>query len=72
MENTTFAMPSITDSHDMGLRTVLTVQTPKRKRLFNAYSENIQPTQSKKSKNREQRNKELHALFEALIDYEDD
>ncbi|GFV93691.1 uncharacterized protein TNCV_365921 [Trichonephila clavipes] len=38
MENTTFAMPSIIDSHDMGLRTVFTVQTPKRKRLFNAYS----------------------------------
>ncbi|GFV90868.1 transposable element Tc3 transposase [Trichonephila clavipes] len=35
MENTTFAMPSIIDSHDMGLRTVFTVQTPKRKRLFN-------------------------------------
>ncbi|GFU21586.1 hypothetical protein TNCV_3827811 [Trichonephila clavipes] len=38
MENTTFAMPSIIDSHDMGMRTVFTVQTPKRKRLFNAYS----------------------------------
>ncbi|GFX58339.1 hypothetical protein TNCV_205261 [Trichonephila clavipes] len=38
MENTTFAMPSIIDSHDMGLRTVFTVQTPKRKSLFNAYS----------------------------------
>ncbi|GFX25284.1 hypothetical protein TNCV_1274441 [Trichonephila clavipes] len=35
MENTTFAMPSIINSHDMGLRTVFTVQTPKRKRLFN-------------------------------------
>ncbi|GFX39055.1 transposable element Tc3 transposase [Trichonephila clavipes] len=35
MENTTFAMPSIIDSHDMGLRTVFTVRTPKRKRLFN-------------------------------------
>ncbi|GFX43961.1 hypothetical protein TNCV_4112401 [Trichonephila clavipes] len=35
MENTTFAMPSIIDSHDMGLRTVFIVQTPKRKRLFN-------------------------------------
>ncbi|GFY15307.1 hypothetical protein TNCV_1571181 [Trichonephila clavipes] len=35
MENTTFAMSSIIDSHDMGLRTVFTVQTPKRKRLFN-------------------------------------
>ncbi|GFX31660.1 HTH_Tnp_Tc3_2 domain-containing protein [Trichonephila clavipes] len=34
MENTTFAMPSIIDSHDMGLRTVFTVQTPKRKRLL--------------------------------------
>ncbi|GFX82042.1 hypothetical protein TNCV_2572391 [Trichonephila clavipes] len=34
-ENTTFALPSIIDSHDMGLRTVFTVQTPKRKRLFN-------------------------------------
>ncbi|GFV25800.1 hypothetical protein TNCV_3867701 [Trichonephila clavipes] len=36
MENTTFAMPSIIDSHDMGLRTVFTVRTPKGKRLFNA------------------------------------
>ncbi|GFX98727.1 hypothetical protein TNCV_1503051 [Trichonephila clavipes] len=36
MENTTFAMPSIIDSHDMGLKTVFTVQTPERKRLFNA------------------------------------
>ncbi|GFT95440.1 hypothetical protein TNCV_3327011 [Trichonephila clavipes] len=34
-ENTTFAMPSIIDSHNMGLRIVFTVQTPKRKRLFN-------------------------------------
>ncbi|GFU51837.1 uncharacterized protein TNCV_3733511 [Trichonephila clavipes] len=45
MENTTFAMPSIIDSHDMGLRTVFTVQTPKRKRLFmtkkNAYSKRL-------------------------------
>ncbi|GFU01577.1 hypothetical protein TNCV_655251 [Trichonephila clavipes] len=39
MENTTFAMRSIIVSHDMGLRTVFTVQTPKRKRLFNAYDE---------------------------------
>ncbi|GFX13807.1 hypothetical protein TNCV_3421191 [Trichonephila clavipes] len=31
-----------------------------------------QPTQSKKSENREKRKKELHALFEALIEYEDD
>ncbi|GFU82543.1 hypothetical protein TNCV_4790941 [Trichonephila clavipes] len=38
MENTTFAMPSIIDFHDMGLRTVFTVRTPKGKRLFNAYS----------------------------------
>ncbi|GFX18801.1 hypothetical protein TNCV_4143221 [Trichonephila clavipes] len=37
MENTTFAKPNIIDSHDMGLRTVFTVRTPKRKRLFNAY-----------------------------------
>ncbi|GFT94006.1 hypothetical protein TNCV_5000341 [Trichonephila clavipes] len=37
-ENTTFATPSIIDFHDMGLRTVFTVQTPKGKRLFNAYS----------------------------------
>ncbi|GFX73144.1 hypothetical protein TNCV_4502231 [Trichonephila clavipes] len=35
MESTTFAMPSIIDSHDMGLRTVLTVRTPKEQRLFN-------------------------------------
>ncbi|GFW06220.1 hypothetical protein TNCV_36951 [Trichonephila clavipes] len=35
MENTTFAMPSIIDFHDMGLRTVFTVRTPKGKRLFN-------------------------------------
>ncbi|GFW39941.1 hypothetical protein TNCV_5116241 [Trichonephila clavipes] len=34
MENTTFAMPSIIDSHDMGLRTVLLSRCPKR----NAYS----------------------------------
>ncbi|GFU09532.1 hypothetical protein TNCV_2089871 [Trichonephila clavipes] len=38
MENTTFAMPSIIDSHRMRLRTVFTVQMPKGKRLFNAYS----------------------------------
>ncbi|GFU87562.1 hypothetical protein TNCV_2934841 [Trichonephila clavipes] len=31
-----------------------------------------QPLQSKKSKSKEQRKKELHALFEALIEYEDD
>ncbi|GFW79518.1 hypothetical protein TNCV_128231 [Trichonephila clavipes] len=37
MENITFAMPSIIVSHDMGLRTVFTVWTPKGKRLFNAY-----------------------------------
>ncbi|GFX83718.1 hypothetical protein TNCV_349821 [Trichonephila clavipes] len=36
MENTTSALPSIIDSHDMGLRTVFTVRTPKGKRLFNA------------------------------------
>ncbi|GFX76556.1 hypothetical protein TNCV_3162741 [Trichonephila clavipes] len=45
MENTTFAMPSIIDSHDMGLKTDFTVQTPKRKRLFmtkeNAYSKRL-------------------------------
>ncbi|GFY02667.1 hypothetical protein TNCV_3505471 [Trichonephila clavipes] len=34
MENTTFAMPSIIDSHDMGLRTVLQSRRPKE----NAYS----------------------------------
>ncbi|GFX94822.1 hypothetical protein TNCV_2378951 [Trichonephila clavipes] len=34
MENTTFAMPSIIDSHDMGLRTVLQSRCPKR----NTYS----------------------------------
>ncbi|GFT74058.1 hypothetical protein TNCV_3707901 [Trichonephila clavipes] len=34
MENTTFAMPSIIDSHDMGLRTVLQSRCPKE----NAYS----------------------------------
>ncbi|GFU35880.1 transposable element Tcb1 transposase [Trichonephila clavipes] len=34
MENTTFAMPSIIDSHDMGLRTVLQSGCPKE----NAYS----------------------------------
>ncbi|GFU50581.1 hypothetical protein TNCV_4884391 [Trichonephila clavipes] len=39
MEKTTFAMPSIIDSHDMGLRTVFTVRMPKGKRLFNAYDE---------------------------------
>ncbi|GFW11938.1 hypothetical protein TNCV_4530041 [Trichonephila clavipes] len=33
-ENTTFVMPSIIDFHDMGLRTVLTVRTPKEQRLF--------------------------------------
>ncbi|GFV40454.1 hypothetical protein TNCV_4494111 [Trichonephila clavipes] len=37
MENTTFVMPSIIDYHDMGLRTVFTVRTPKGKRLFNAF-----------------------------------
>ncbi|GFT72953.1 hypothetical protein TNCV_1976601 [Trichonephila clavipes] len=37
MENTTFAMPSIIDSHDMGLRTVLQSRCPKR----NAYSTKI-------------------------------
>ncbi|GFV60742.1 hypothetical protein TNCV_4092651 [Trichonephila clavipes] len=31
-----------------------------------------QPLKSKKSKNKEQCKKELHALFEALIEYEDD
>ncbi|GFS80348.1 hypothetical protein TNCV_3447861 [Trichonephila clavipes] len=30
------AIPSIIDLHDMGLRTVFTVRTPKGKRLFNA------------------------------------
>ncbi|GFU35518.1 hypothetical protein TNCV_317641 [Trichonephila clavipes] len=30
MENTTFAMPSIIDSHDMGLRTVLQSGCPKK------------------------------------------
>ncbi|GFV37162.1 hypothetical protein TNCV_1720841 [Trichonephila clavipes] len=34
MENTTFAMPSITDSHDIGLTTVLQSRCPK----WNAYS----------------------------------
>ncbi|GFU47820.1 hypothetical protein TNCV_4465601 [Trichonephila clavipes] len=38
MENTTFVKPSIIDFHDMGLRTVLTVRTPKEQCLFNAYS----------------------------------
>ncbi|GFU47815.1 hypothetical protein TNCV_4465551 [Trichonephila clavipes] len=38
MENTTFVKPSIIDFHDMGLRTVLTVRTPKEQRIFNAYS----------------------------------
>ncbi|GFW09304.1 RNA-directed DNA polymerase from mobile element jockey [Trichonephila clavipes] len=42
MENTTFVKPSIIDFHDMGLRTVLTVRTPKEQRLFNAYSTPIQ------------------------------
>ncbi|GFX97085.1 hypothetical protein TNCV_1998171 [Trichonephila clavipes] len=37
MENTTFVKPSIIDFHDMGLRIVLTVRTPKEQRLFNAY-----------------------------------
>ncbi|GFT89683.1 hypothetical protein TNCV_3137701 [Trichonephila clavipes] len=36
MKNTTFVKPSIIDFHDMGLRTVLTVRTPKEQRLFNA------------------------------------
>ncbi|GFW33071.1 hypothetical protein TNCV_2110011 [Trichonephila clavipes] len=35
MENTPFVKPSIIDFHDMGLRTVLTVRTPKN----NAYDE---------------------------------
>ncbi|GFU96560.1 hypothetical protein TNCV_1044321 [Trichonephila clavipes] len=34
MENTTFAMPNIIDSHDMGLMTVLQSRRPKE----NAYS----------------------------------
>ncbi|GFX32646.1 hypothetical protein TNCV_887861 [Trichonephila clavipes] len=34
MENTTFVKPSIIEFHDMGLRTVLTVRTPKEQRLF--------------------------------------
>ncbi|GFS53704.1 hypothetical protein TNCV_731091 [Trichonephila clavipes] len=34
MENITFVKPSIIDFHDMGLRTVLTVRTPKEQRLF--------------------------------------
>ncbi|GFX92429.1 hypothetical protein TNCV_1707051 [Trichonephila clavipes] len=38
MENTTFVMPSIIDSHDMGLRTVLQFGCPKE----NAYSTPIQ------------------------------
>ncbi|GFU76256.1 hypothetical protein TNCV_527361 [Trichonephila clavipes] len=37
MENTTFVKPSIIDFHDMGLRTVLTVRTPKEQRLFNDF-----------------------------------
>ncbi|GFT72101.1 putative transposable element [Trichonephila clavipes] len=37
MENTTFAMPSIIDSQDMGLRTVYSPDAQKKKRLFNAY-----------------------------------
>ncbi|GFW23458.1 hypothetical protein TNCV_3805551 [Trichonephila clavipes] len=41
MENTTFVIPSIIDSHDMGLRTVCTVRTPKGKRLFNGFGETI-------------------------------
>ncbi|GFV51255.1 hypothetical protein TNCV_3726581 [Trichonephila clavipes] len=35
MENTTFVKPTIIDFHDMGLRTVLTIRTPKEN---NAYS----------------------------------
>ncbi|GFT27670.1 hypothetical protein TNCV_3570431 [Trichonephila clavipes] len=38
MENTTFAMPNIIDSHDMGLRTVLQSRRPKE----NAYSTPIE------------------------------
>ncbi|GFT86267.1 hypothetical protein TNCV_3258071 [Trichonephila clavipes] len=34
MENTTFVKPSNIDFHDMRLRTVLTVRTPKEQRLF--------------------------------------
>ncbi|GFW69019.1 integrase catalytic domain-containing protein [Trichonephila clavipes] len=41
MENTTFVMPSIIDSHDMGLRIVFTVRMPKGKRLFNTYNKVI-------------------------------
>ncbi|GFY02725.1 hypothetical protein TNCV_3506051 [Trichonephila clavipes] len=41
MENTTFVKPSIIDIHDMGLRTVLTVRTPKEQRLFNALRHRI-------------------------------
>ncbi|GFW81554.1 hypothetical protein TNCV_2882311 [Trichonephila clavipes] len=32
----------------------------------------LPPIKSKKAKNREQRKKELHAIFEALIDFDDD
>ncbi|GFV62083.1 transposable element Tcb1 transposase [Trichonephila clavipes] len=40
MENTTFAMPNIIDSHDMGLKTVLQSRCPKR----NVYSTPIRKT----------------------------
>ncbi|GFU09434.1 hypothetical protein TNCV_5015581 [Trichonephila clavipes] len=39
MENTTFAMPNIIDSHDMRLRTVLQSRRPK----INAYSTTFKP-----------------------------
>ncbi|GFT65805.1 hypothetical protein TNCV_729361 [Trichonephila clavipes] len=42
MLNSTFAMPNIIDSHDMGLRTVLQSRRPK----VNAYSTPIQANQS--------------------------
>ncbi|GFT82972.1 mariner Mos1 transposase [Trichonephila clavipes] len=47
MENTTFAMPSIIDSHDMGLRTVLQSRSPK----GNAYSTPIFRKEAVKNSN---------------------
>ncbi|GFW28580.1 hypothetical protein TNCV_2317281 [Trichonephila clavipes] len=44
MENTTFAMPSIIDSHDMGLRTVYSPDAQKKKPIMtkeNAYSKRV-------------------------------
>ncbi|GFV59731.1 uncharacterized protein TNCV_1908021 [Trichonephila clavipes] len=70
MENTTFAKPSIIDSHDMGLRTVFTVRSPKRKRLFNAYSVAF-PQRADSTRLIEDETFNDSDTIKKLIDYED-